>query len=262
VAAEDRRDGAACWTLHSGVPADATRLAALLAWTHPGAWTVEGLAGELARPDGLCVWLEAEGAAASVALGRVVLDRFDVLDVGTRPHRRRLGAARRVLGAVLGRGAGRGCAVADLELQVSNVAALFLYESLGFVVVGRRPRYYPDGEDAVLMSGPLAGPAPWRSRRSLPEARPPVREERARVPARAPGGGPGLIVRTGPVDANVARVVDVDAAVDLPGTLRERMLRDKVQGKQGKKKRKHGAGAKPSQPTPPARRLPPVDSRW
>ena len=32
------------------------------------------------------------------------------------------------------------------------VAAAALYAGLGFVVVGRRERYYPDGEDALLLT--------------------------------------------------------------------------------------------------------------
>ena len=39
-----------------------------------------------------------------------------------------------------------------LEVRVSNLAARSLYQKLGFVEVGVRPRYYEDtGEDAVLM---------------------------------------------------------------------------------------------------------------
>jgi [ribosomal protein S18]-alanine N-acetyltransferase len=36
-------------------------------------------------------------------------------------------------------------------VRPTNVAAMALYESLGFLETGRRPRYYGD-EDAVLMT--------------------------------------------------------------------------------------------------------------
>lgn len=39
-----------------------------------------------------------------------------------------------------------------LEVRASNEAALRLYSSLGFERVGLRRQYYPDGEDAVLMT--------------------------------------------------------------------------------------------------------------
>jgi ribosomal-protein-alanine N-acetyltransferase len=46
-----------------------------------------------------------------------------------------------------------------LEVRPSNPLAKALYESVGFVEIGRRPRYYParDGrEDAVVMVLELA----------------------------------------------------------------------------------------------------------
>lgn len=38
-----------------------------------------------------------------------------------------------------------------LEVRVSNDPARRFYEGLGFVEAGRRPRYYLDGEDALVM---------------------------------------------------------------------------------------------------------------
>ncbi len=52
---------------------------------------------------------------------------------------------------------------ATLEVHACNVAALGLYAAkLGFVQLGRRRGYYPDGGDAIIMQrapGPLS-PAP------------------------------------------------------------------------------------------------------
>ena len=39
-----------------------------------------------------------------------------------------------------------------LEVRVSNIVAISLYEKFGFVGVGKRPKYYADsGEDALVM---------------------------------------------------------------------------------------------------------------
>ncbi len=38
-----------------------------------------------------------------------------------------------------------------LEVRASNQAALAVYNSCGFSLIGRRRRYYQDGEDALLM---------------------------------------------------------------------------------------------------------------
>ena len=39
-----------------------------------------------------------------------------------------------------------------LEVRVSNVDAIALYEALEYKQVGTRARYYQDGEDAVVMT--------------------------------------------------------------------------------------------------------------
>lgn len=39
-----------------------------------------------------------------------------------------------------------------LEVHEENIGAQKLYESLGFLVDGRRSRYYSDGKDAILMT--------------------------------------------------------------------------------------------------------------
>jgi ribosomal-protein-alanine N-acetyltransferase len=39
-----------------------------------------------------------------------------------------------------------------LEVRPSNRRALRLYRHLGYDVVARRPRYYADGEDALVMT--------------------------------------------------------------------------------------------------------------
>ena len=40
---------------------------------------------------------------------------------------------------------------ATLEVRASNSRALALYESFGFEALGTRKRYYPDGEDALIL---------------------------------------------------------------------------------------------------------------
>ena len=52
----------------------------------------------------------------------------------------------------------RGCDSITLEVRPSNTVAIGLYKSLGFVEVGRRPKFYTEPiEDAVLMTKNLQG---------------------------------------------------------------------------------------------------------
>jgi ribosomal-protein-alanine N-acetyltransferase len=43
-----------------------------------------------------------------------------------------------------------------LEVAPGNAAARALYASAGYAEVGRRPRYYPDGSDALLLARALS----------------------------------------------------------------------------------------------------------
>ena len=62
------------------------------------------------------------------------------------------GAARSLLNAVLRDETASGARTALLEVRASNLAARAFYASTGFVAVGQRPRYYANGEDALLMT--------------------------------------------------------------------------------------------------------------
>ena len=85
-------------------------------------------------------------------IARRVLDLLEIDLVGVDPLHRRQGIAGRLLSHVIASEAGRGAREIQLELAASNEAAFHLYSRSGFVVVGRRSRYYPDGDDAVLLT--------------------------------------------------------------------------------------------------------------
>lgn len=80
----------------------------------------------------------------------------EVLNLAVRPEHRRRGLARRLLSIMLQATAKMGIVRAVLEVRTSNAPAIALYSSLGFIEVGRRPRYYPDtNEDAIIMARDL-----------------------------------------------------------------------------------------------------------
>jgi ribosomal protein S18 acetylase RimI-like enzyme len=85
-------------------------------------------------------------------------DLIEIDIVAVHPGHRRRGIARRLLASLMGEARRCGLREARLELATDNEEALSLYTGLGFVVVGRRARYYPDGSDALLLS--------WNAERS------------------------------------------------------------------------------------------------
>jgi [ribosomal protein S18]-alanine N-acetyltransferase len=55
-----------------------------------------------------------------------------------------------------------GATMVTLEVRPSNQAALALYRQVGFISVGQRKRYYPNGEDALLLElADLDDPVSW-----------------------------------------------------------------------------------------------------
>ncbi|MEW6337942.1 MAG: ribosomal protein S18-alanine N-acetyltransferase [Acidobacteriota bacterium] len=79
------------------------------------------------------------------------VDELHVLKVACHPVYQGRGIATILLAEALAevaRGRGRGII---LEVRPSNQRALALYRFLGYTTLGRRPRYYTDGEDALVM---------------------------------------------------------------------------------------------------------------
>ncbi len=120
-------------------------------------WTLEMFRWELRNTDLAATWvLKAEGdVVAAFCCTWMVLDELHINNIAVRPDHRRRGFARLLLEHVIEEAVGRGAALATLEVRRSNVAALRLYDGLGFAVRGVRPNYYSNPvEDALIL---------WRS---------------------------------------------------------------------------------------------------
>ena len=69
---------------------------------------------------------------------------------------RRCGRGQKILQDLLEEATQRGVKRVFLEVRVSNAPAQLLYLKNGFTGVYARSRYYPDGEDAIVMKKELA----------------------------------------------------------------------------------------------------------
>ena len=119
------------------------------------AWNEHLVADELPRPDRVW-WAAYDGEQLlGYAGGWVVDGQVQILKVGVDPSQRRRGIARELLARVAADARNLGAATCSLEVRAGNVGAQAFYEALGFHTLGTRPRYYSDGEDALIMEGPL-----------------------------------------------------------------------------------------------------------
>jgi ribosomal-protein-alanine N-acetyltransferase len=80
-------------------------------------------------------------------LSRLIEGEAEILSVAVASARRGRGLARALLNLHLRRLAGLGARAVFLEVDEHNAAARSLYRRAGFREVGRRPGYYPQGDD-------------------------------------------------------------------------------------------------------------------
>lgn len=131
--------------------------AAILAAVHATAfppherWGIDAISLQLALP-GVFGFLHPRGG---MLLARVTADEAEILTLAVEPRARRRGVGTTLLTKALAEAHGRGARAVLLEVSVGNTAARALYDRAGFVEVGRRPRYYADGSDAMILRAVL-----------------------------------------------------------------------------------------------------------
>ncbi|MGD2009379.1 MAG: GNAT family N-acetyltransferase [Cellvibrionales bacterium] len=110
----------------------------------------------LAKQTTTRVWASWSGSQpVAVAWFTQVEAQAELLDMRVLAAHRRQGVGGELLKHALGLFFAEGVSTCLLEVRAGNLAALALYEQLGFRVVGRREGYYlHDGqrEDALLMT--------------------------------------------------------------------------------------------------------------
>lgn len=131
--------------------ADLPQIIAVERRAFPTPWSLAMFVLELSKPGGVCLVVTLPTGEIA---GYMICSRYDtvwhVMNVAIDPGHRRRGMGTRLLRELLGI-VGEDARY-TLEVRVSNVAAIRLYEGFGFLSAGVRRRYYADnGEDALIM---------------------------------------------------------------------------------------------------------------
>ena len=87
---------------------------------------------------------------------RTVGEEAEIELIATAEMYRRCGRGGKILDDLLDEAARRGVKAVFLEVRVSNAAAQLLYLKKGFKGLYARSRYYPNGEDAIVMKKELS----------------------------------------------------------------------------------------------------------
>ena len=118
-------------------------------------WTyrmfVEGFSSKLFY--GVCA--VEDGEIVGYACETVLFENAEVDNIAVAESCRRRGVGKKLLKKLETEAKERGARVILLEVRVSNAPAMTIYLKEGFKGIYVRPRYYPDGEDAVVMQKEL-----------------------------------------------------------------------------------------------------------
>ncbi len=115
-------------------------------------WSENAVAGELKNP--LSCWLVAveEDALCGYVGSQAVLGEADMMNIAVDPNFRRQGIARKLVERLILELKSQGNYQLTLEVRASNAPAIGLYQAMGFVQVGKRPKYYTKPtEDALIL---------------------------------------------------------------------------------------------------------------
>lgn len=119
------------------------------------AWSRQSLAESFLSGRFYGVLLEENGAITAYGGMSVVLEEAEIELIATSEMYRNCGRGAKILEDLLAEAKRRGVERVFLEVRVSNAPAQRLYLKHGFAGVYARTRYYPDGEDAIVMKKEL-----------------------------------------------------------------------------------------------------------
>lgn len=114
-------------------------------------WSYGAIASAFENPAYSMLVAEEDGEVIGYGCTCTVCETCDLENVLVAEEYRMGGVGRAILNALIDDVKARGAEKVFLEVRVSNVAAMRLYLSCGFVGVHARTRYYSDGEDCLVM---------------------------------------------------------------------------------------------------------------
>jgi len=139
--------------LRSATPEDVDAIVAIERAAFSDPWSARSFRELLGRPEIVFEVADVdEHPVAGFAIVYLADFEGDLANLATTAAVRRQGVGRRLLRHVLAIARERGGRIIFLEVRASNAAARALYESEGFVEVGRRAKYYARPvEDALIL---------------------------------------------------------------------------------------------------------------
>lgn len=115
-------------------------------------WNFEILKEELSATNSTYLVLRYDNDIVCFGGIKVILDESNIMDIVTKKDKRNNGFAKLLLNELLTISKEKNCSTITLEVNENNLPAIHLYESFNFKEVGRRKKYYRNGDTAILMT--------------------------------------------------------------------------------------------------------------
>lgn len=139
-------------------PERAEDIAALHARLFDAPWDAGSITRSIEHPasSSFIAQIREPRALAGFVIGRIAADEAEILSIGVAPEWQRRGIGRHMAEGLVRAARRAEVRRVFLEVAVDNAAAVALYESLGFKVVGARKAYYQraggENVDAVIFA--------------------------------------------------------------------------------------------------------------
>ncbi len=130
---------------------DLAKAARIEALSSPDAWSEKAFRDALLSPDTLYAVAEQDGCVVGCCGLWRFLEEADICNVAVLSSCRRQGIGTGMLRYLMEWGRRQGVRRFTLEVRKGNLAAVGLYEKLGFVVEGKRRDFYQNPRDDALI---------------------------------------------------------------------------------------------------------------
>ena len=115
-------------------------------------WKYEIFKEELVNNNSKYLVLRYNNEITSFGGIKIILDEANLMDIVTKKDMRHKGFGKILLKELLTLSKKSNCLSITLEVNENNDNAISLYNSFGFKTVGKRKKYYQNGDSAILMT--------------------------------------------------------------------------------------------------------------
>lgn len=150
-----RPPSTAAFSLRPATPEDVAKILAIEAKVHVAPWDQTHLDSEFSKPYSHFLVLtddETDEVIAGYIVFWTLFDEAQILNVAVDLPHRGLGYAKLLVRSAINEAVRKGIKRVLLDVRKSNLAAIQLYQGVGFVITHVRKGFYSNAEDAYQMA--------------------------------------------------------------------------------------------------------------